>query len=147
VKINWGVGITIVVILFTIVTLAFVYFAFNQDVNLVRDDYYAEELKYESKIKKIKRAKKLTESLKVSIKEKSIQFNFPKNIKSKSITGKVLFYRPSDRARDILLSILVDSLNQQSVSLSNMLKGMWKVQVDWAINDITYFNEEIIMVN
>jgi hypothetical protein len=127
--------------------LAFVYFAFNQDVNLVRDDYYAEELKYESKIKKIKRAKKLTESLKVSVKEKSIQINFPKNIKSKNISGEVLFYRPSDRARDILLPILVDSLNQQSVSLNKMLKGMWKVQVDWAVNDITYFNEEIIMVN
>ncbi|MEE9431012.1 MAG: FixH family protein [Melioribacteraceae bacterium] len=146
-KINWGGGIAIVIIIFTIVTLSFVYFAFTQDVNLVREDYYAEELKYQSKIEKIKRAKSLTSPLSVSVKEKAIQFSYPQNFESENIVGNVLLYRPSDRGRDIAFLILVDSLNQQNISSSKMLKGMWKAQVDWSVNNTTYFNEEIIMVN
>lgn len=146
-KINWGVGITIVILIFTIVTLAFVYFAFSQDVNLVREDYYAEELKYESKIEKIKRAKRLETPLKVSVIGKVIHFGFPQNFKSNNVDGKILLYRPSDRGRDIIFSVLLDSLNQQIISSNKMLKGMWKAQIDWSVNDTTYFNEEIIMVN
>ena len=146
-KINWGGGIAIVIITFTVVTLGFVYFAFTQDVNLVRDDYYTEELKHQSKIEKIKRAKSLTNPLMVSVKAKTIQFSFPQNFEGKNIIGNVLLYRPSDRASDISFSILVDSLNKQNISSSKILKGMWKAQVDWSVNDTTYFNEEIIMVN
>lgn len=146
-KINWGGGIAIAIIIFTIVTLSFVYFAFTQDVNLVREDYYAEELKYQSKIEKIKRAKNLSSPLRVSVKEKAIQFSYPQIFESKNIVGSVLLYRPSDRGSDISFSILVDSLNQQNITSSKMLKGMWKAQVDWSVNNTTYFNEEIIMVN
>ncbi|MCP5062095.1 MAG: hypothetical protein GY936_06485 [Ignavibacteriae bacterium] len=146
-KLNWGTGIAIVIVIFTIVTLAFVYFAFTQDVNLVRDDYYAEELKYETRIEQIKRTKNLASPLKVSIKGKRLKFSYPKNFMADKIKGDVLLYRPSDRGRDIKFSILLDSLNQQNISTRQMIKGMWKAQVNWSANDTTYFNEEIIMVN
>ncbi len=146
-KISWGVGVTIVIVVFTIVTLAFVFFAFTQDVNLVRDDYYAEELKYETRIEQIKRTKNLANPLKVSVKGKGLKFSYPKNFKVGKIKGDVLLYRPSDRGSDIKFSILLDSLNQQNISTSQMIKGMWKAQVSWSANDTTYFNEEIIMVN
>ena len=146
-KISWGVGVTIVIVVFTIVTLAFVFFAFTQDVNLVRDDYYAEELKYETRIEQIKRTRNLPNQLKVSVRGKGLKFSFPKNFKSDKIKGDVLLYRPSDRGSDMKFSISLDSLNQQNISTSQMIKGMWKAQVSWSANDTTYFNEEIIMVN
>ena len=146
-KISWGVGVTIVIVVFTIVTLAFVFFAFTQDVNLVREDYYAEELKYETRIEQIKRTKNLANPLKVSVKGKGLKFSYPKNFKASKIKGDVLLYRPSDRGSDMKFSISLDSLNQQNISTSQMIKGMWKAQVSWSANDTTYFNEEIIMVN
>ena len=52
-KWNWGVGITLTIIVFTIISLLFIYFAFNQDINLVRDDYYEAEVQFNEKLETI----------------------------------------------------------------------------------------------
>ena len=39
-KISWGIGITITIIVFMLISFWLIYFSFSQDVNLVSDDYY-----------------------------------------------------------------------------------------------------------
>ncbi|MDZ7847906.1 MAG: FixH family protein [Owenweeksia sp.] len=49
-KLNWGTGIAIVLILFAISMGYAVYKAVQQNYDLVTTDYYAEELAYQEKI-------------------------------------------------------------------------------------------------
>jgi len=146
VKLNWGVGITIVITVFTLAGLSFIYFAFHQDVNLVKKDYYQDEIKYQDRIEEIERTAKLTDNLKIKIINGSIVLSFPDNIDKKALKGNILLYRPSDRRYDISLPISVDSLNMQSLQTDNMIAGMWKAQVKWQIDTLSYYTEKIIMV-
>ncbi len=144
-KLNWGVGITIVIIVFTLAGLSFIYFAFHQDVNLVKKDYYQDEIKYQERIEEIKRTDKLNKKLDIKIKNGNIIFSFPITIKD-SVKGNILLYRPSNRHRDISFPISLDSSNIQTIPTNNMIAGLWKAQVKWKIDSLQYYTEKILMV-
>jgi len=145
-KINWGLGITISIILFTIITLCFVYFAFNQEVNLVRDDYYEAELNFDNKMEVLKRTKQLSEELKITLIPDYIELAFPEISSNSQIRGNIFLYRPSDRNLDIEISVNPDSTYRQKVSSKDLKKGLWKIHVDWNSDSTNYFTEKIIMV-
>lgn len=145
-KISWGVGITVSIIVFMLISVMFIYIAFNQDVNLVRDDYYEAEVKYNETMEKVKRTSALIDKLKISVIENNIQLQFPKISKSENINGNILLYRPSERNKDLSIIIQPDSNYLQTINTANMLSGMWKVKVDWTADSISYLNDDIIMV-
>jgi len=145
-KISWGVGITITIIVFTLITLSFVYLSFGEDVNLVRDDYYEAELNFNQKRETEKRTNELKENLLISLSKNNIEFVFPRMFSTSLINGKILLYRPSDRELDINLPINLDSINVMNVSTQKLTSGLWKIQVEWNIDSLSYFNEKIIMV-
>ncbi len=146
-KLNWGTGIFLTFVIFVAVTLAMVYVFMNQDVNLVTDDYYQKELEYQNHIETIKRTNKLPEKLEIKTNRNAIVIKFPTLFHQKSITGNIFFYRPSDRKRDMTFPIVLNDNNEQIISTSPLIKGLWKVQVEWKNNDSAYFNEKEIMVN
>ena len=146
-KINWGTGIALSIIFFTLISLAFIYFAFNQEVNLVRDDYYEAELEYNEKMETLNRTANLKDNVRVSLDNKNLSIQFPQEFDWEKIKGKVLLYRPSDRRLDRSYDIDLDSTYIQLIKKDLLSPGMWKVQINWSIDTINYFNEEIIMVN
>lgn len=145
-KINWGVGITITIIVFTLASFWFIHFAFNQDVNLVRDDYYEEEVKHQDKIDKIKRTQNLKEPLNIKLETGKIVFNFPQTSNNNNTDGTILLYRPANRNLDKSFPILIDSTHTQVINLESILPGLWKVQVNWSIDTLQYFTEKIFMI-
>lgn len=145
-KWNWGVGITLTIIVFTIISLLFIYFAFNQDINLVRDDYYEAEVQFNEKLETIKRTKKLTEELKIKLIPNFISLQFPTEIGDQEISGTIFLYRPSDEKLDFELPIEIDSSKNQLIPTDKMITGQWKIQVDWTADTNRYFNNKILMV-
>jgi nitrogen fixation protein FixH len=145
-KWNWGVGITVTIIVFTIISLLFIYFAFNQDINLVRDDYYEAEVQFNEKLETIKRTKKLSEELKIKLVPNYISIQFPNEIQNQEITGTIFLYRPSDEKLDFELPIEIDTLKTQLIPTSKMIAGQWKIQIEWSADTNKYFNNKILMV-
>ena len=146
-KINWGLGIALSIIIFTLISIGFIYFAFNQKINLVRDDYYEAELNFDEKIEIINRTASLPEQLQINISLNEIKLNFPSLSEQSRIQGDIKLYRPSDRNLDINIPIELDSNFMQSINTNILANGMWKIQVDWMADSVRYFNEKIIMVN
>lgn len=146
-KISWGTKIAAAYIVFVIGVLIMVFVFMNQEVHLVTDNYYAKELEYQNHIDKINRTNQLEEQLDIRNQQTVIKFIFPKQYNYKSIKGTINFYRPSDPAKDISFEITPDSFNTQIVSTEKLAKGVWKVKVDWLANNISYYNEKIIMVD
>ena len=145
-KFNWGVGITITIIVFMLVSLIFLYFAFNQEVNLVRDDYYEAEVKFNEKLETIKRTAKLSEDLNIRLIQDYISIQFPGEIDINKTGGTIFLYRPSDRKLDYEIPIRIDSNSTQLIPTSKMVPGRWQVQIEWNADTNKYFNNKILMI-
>lgn len=146
-KISWGIKIAATYIIFVIGVIIMVLIFMNQDVHLVTDNYYAKELEYQEQIDKVDRTSRLKEQLQIANLQSDIKFIFPAEFSSSVISGRIDFYRPSDQSQDFTVEIRTDSLLTQIISTAKLMKGVWKVKVDWSANGDTYYNEKILMVN
>lgn len=145
-KFNWGVGITITIILFTLLSLLFLYFAFNQEVNLVRDDYYEAEIQFNKKLETIKRTPKLFGNVNTKLIPKYISIKFPSEIDFTKTSGTIYLYRPSDWRLDFEIPLKLDSTGTQLIPTNQMVAGQWKLQIDWTADTSRYFNNKILMI-
>jgi len=145
-KINWGGGIAISIILFMAILIGLAYYAFHQDVNLVRDDYYEAEVKYSDTIDKINRTNQQKEKLDISLTSNFIQLHFPDVFDQNKISGNIFMYRPSNGARDFNLPIKLDSSNSQNINTTKLLPGLWKIKVEWNYDSTSFQNDKTLMV-
>ena len=145
-KINWGLGIAVSIILFMVISIGFIYYAFNQDVNLVRDDYYEAEVQFNDTMDKIKRTTQLKDHLEITLTTGNIQLHFPAIYEKIRISGNIFMYRPSNEKKDFNLPILLDSLNSQNISTTKLLPGLWKIKVAWNYDSTSFQNDKILMV-
>jgi len=146
-KFNWGTGLTIFIVLFLVVTIGQVLLIhFVVDYDLVEEEYYEAEIKYQEQINKIKRTKALPEQLHIKLIDKIIEFEFPSLFTAESITGTVTYYKPSDDLLDKKQKIELNEENKMYMDTNELSTGFWKVKVDWTVNNISYYNEKAMMV-
>ena len=58
----------------------------------------------------------------------------------------MLLYRPSDARHDRLIPLRVDAENRMTVPTKDLLRGLWRVQVDWRSGETGYYDEQAIVV-
>ena len=144
IKINWGTGIVIAIVLFITFILSFVYktlFMEEYEHHLVSEDYYKDELHYQEEIDKLNNAKYLTENLILSNTEQGIIIQFPKDKDFNKIEGKVNFLRRSNDKLDFEKKIDLSS-HSMLIEDSILVKGKWEIRVDWQYNDEEYLLKE-----
>ena len=74
---NWGYKILFVYILFVSGIMFLVFQSSKQKIDLVTEDYYEQEIKYQERIEQMKRANALSEKVRVNIGEGTIDIFFP----------------------------------------------------------------------
>lgn len=146
-KFHWGIGIATFYISFVLVLVGFVIFTTFNRVDLVDENYYDQEIKYQGMIDKIERANKLAEPLKIESADSYVRLSYPKGLLNDIIKGDITFFRPSDKKMDFVLPVKPDQSGYQIVDSKSLAKGLWRVKVDWAIGDSTYYNEEVLVIN
>lgn len=146
-KLNWGTGITIVIILFLVVTIGQVLaIHYWVDYDLVEEEYYDAEIKYQEQIDIIKRTNNLSEQLHIKFVGKIIEFKFPSLFDPASIIGTINYYKPSDDLLDKFQEIKLNEENKMFVDSEELSTGLWKIKVEWSVDDAKYYNEKIMMV-
>ncbi len=144
-KINWGGGIFIAIVVMVTFMIVLVFIATRQDFYLVEKDYYEKAVNYQEKIDKIKNANALTEKLIIQYGEKQLKLQFPGIFQNDTLTGSIDLYSPVNENYDKNIPIKLDSGLSQLVSLENLPKGRYKVKVDWTANQKQFYQEiEII---
>ncbi len=114
---------------------------YNHD--LVVEDYYKQELEFQTDIDKEKNAKDLTTNVTWKKTNDGIVISFPENLKIENIKGKVFLYRPSNKQLDFETPI---SLSDHNLLIPDkrLLDGRWNIKVDWTYNNKDYlFKKEI----
>lgn len=147
-KINWGTSIVIAIAAFMAFILFFVIkMSTNSeyDHDLVVDDYYKNELAFQSEINKEKNLQLLSESIKVDITEKGIFVVFPKELPSDKIEGKMFLYRPSNKKLDLEIPLLVSS-NILFLPKKDLVDGRWNIAIDFTCNGTAYLYKQDLLL-
>ena len=139
-KINWGTAIVIAFVCF----ISFImYFVISMSTNekyehdLVVEDYYQQELKFQSDIDKETNSKSLETNVSWTKTANGVQIMFPKDLDFKNIEGQVFLYRPSNKQLDFEIPISLSNHNLL-IPDKRMLDGRWNIKVDWTYNNNSY---------
>lgn len=143
-KISWGTGIWVLYGSFVLMMVTMVGMSVVQKIDLVTDDYYAEEIKYQDRIDKVKNAGQLAVPLAWEVTDSGVTVNYPKELKN--VTGVIHFYCPSDNTKDFSVKIQPDVKNSQFIPTKNASVGRYRIQFDWQANGTVYWNEGIINI-
>jgi nitrogen fixation protein FixH len=119
----------------------------TKSTELVSSNYYEKEIKYQDQIDKIKRTSELSEQVTIENTGSFILIRFPKTYNLKDINGSILFYRPSDEGKDFKIILEPDTNGEQKIVTNKFVKGIWKVQINWKMNAIEYYNESVIRID
>lgn len=146
-KLSWGTIIVVVYTVFVVGTLTMVYIFMNQDVSLVTENYYAEEIVYQNQIEKKKNSASLDKNISIILNDGYVDIIFPEVTQPEKIKGKIEFYRPSDEARDFTADIQLDSSYVLRIPFKNVKQGYWKIKIDWSDGIKEYYYEKNLMVS
>ena len=138
---NWGAKIIIAFICFTGIVFTMVFISMRQDISLVADNYYEQEIAYEEQIQRIKNQKTLGEKplFKVVRAEQKAVLTFPETLDVKE--GTVHFFRPSNARMDRSFSIQLGEGRKQEFDLQPFRSGLWKVKIFWKSAEKEYYEE------
>jgi hypothetical protein len=142
---NWGAKIAVVYCAFAAGIGYMAYRATNENFDLVTPDYYAEELKHQSRIDAVNNANALSTSLQYKVEDSKIKFIFPHECVGKDLHGVMKLYCASDAAKDLQRSFtLSDSL--YTFELPKDAHGSREIQVTWyASGKEFYYSKKVTL--
>ena len=143
---NFGGKIVILYLSFVALILTLVFNCYSMDVDLVSDDYYAQEINFQQKINATNNEKDLKSSITHNIQDKSITLTIDSALLSKDFNGTVNFFRPSDSKKDVRLKMNFVN-NEQVIDTKQLIRGAYKLQLTWTSNQKNYFKEDVIFIN
>jgi hypothetical protein len=146
-KISWGTGIAIGIIIFVVISITMTIIFMTQDVSLVSDNYYEKSLSYQDEIDKQSRTKSLDEQVKINFSGEAINILFPSTYLDKNISGEIYFYRPSNPALDYKLPLHLGEDGSQIIPTQRLQKGFWRLKLNWMMDGNGYYSEKSITIN
>ncbi len=145
-KLNWGHGIFITMAIFIVMMTSFMVRAFNNQEELVAEDYYAQELKYQERIDHMTNASAAGEAVRAEVSTGALTLVFPAQVRGKAVTGQVRLLKPNDSRADQVLPLAVDSAGRCLLDTRGWMKGAYHLQVDWTMDGVQHFSEDHIHI-
>lgn len=139
---NWGKWIVVSFILFALFIGVLVTICVRQDISLVANDYYKQELDFQQQIDRSKNTEQLKFKPEIYIVNDRMQIRF-KDFHAIH-TGEIKLFRPSNAESDLLFELNPTADTIQTFDLSARQKGMYKAKMKWSMNDKEYYLEKII---
>lgn len=127
---NWGKGITIAMLAFMAFIGSMVYYAFTRNADLVRDDYYENELAFNEIKEEKSNYTNLDEPINIVKNESGVFFTFPSNFKTVK-DGEISFYRPDQKKYDRKFELKLDKNNNQNIEYSHFNTGYYDISIHW----------------
>ncbi|HEV2209212.1 MAG TPA: FixH family protein [Verrucomicrobiae bacterium] len=144
----WPLAIILTFALFISGTIGLVVMACSQKVELVNNNYYDQELRFQNQLDRMQRANQLLAPATVSYDpvRQLIRFQLPIDQRRSPATGRLELYRPSAAGLDQRLDLHVDSDGVQAVDASQLARGLWKIRVNWRVASQDYFIDQKIVI-
>ena len=140
---NWGTGIVLTIIAFVVLIMTMVVISVRMDgIELVTENYYEEEIKYQDRIDESNSALGLDrEVISYDAQSKVIALDLPNGT-----TGTLQLFRPSDSSLDQEIQLDVTHSGITQIPLKELKSGYWKVQLNWSENGVDHYQEKKITI-
>lgn len=144
----WMWSLITIISMFILFFASFAIWTFQDDVELVYDNYYDKDVVFEQQIRRVERTDALAIKPAVNYfsQREELTLKFSPAMAHLNPIGEVLLFRPADLHKDRLfpLDLIGDSL--QTIKLPNMDRGLWRVKLSWTSKGLEYFYEQALMV-
>ena len=136
----WPHAIALYFVVFISGMASWIVFAVRNDHQLVRKDYYEQELKYQNELDSFSRAAAGAVVVAYEPKTHLVTIQLPKDA-----AGMIDFYRPSDVKLDRQFPISKGNGTQQ-INVSDFDPGLWKVRLTWTANGAEFRHDQKLVL-
>jgi hypothetical protein len=142
-KLSWGYKILFGYLLFVAGIVFLVVKASNEKFDLVTNDYYDEELKYQQVIDQASNASALSAPVSVEKTPEELKIIFPDEMKGQKKVIDFYLYFPADVKKDFRKTI---DLNENILiqALPAGTKGLYELKLTWTASGVKYYHEQKI---
>jgi len=144
-RINWGAKIAIFYLSFVAGMMYLVVRSSQQSVDLVSEDYYAQELQYQQRIDQTNRAAALSAPPEILYAQDVITVTLPDEFRGKVVKGEIFLYCPANAADDQRISFQTNE-GTARLSVPEKNSGQHDVQVSWEAGGERYFTEKKLFI-
>jgi len=140
----WPYGIILFFVLLICALAGVVAIAATHRESMVSENYYEQELKFQSQIDSAARAQKCGAKLQLGTGAGANQVvvRLPAEQVARHCAGVIEFYRPSSPALDCAFPLAPGADGSQAVDVSKLAAGLWVVRAKWTAGGEGYFLEQ-----
>jgi hypothetical protein len=127
---------------------AWVVVAVRNDPELVRADYYEQEIAYQKQIDRLNRTAAVQGKVSVSYEsaQQQIALRLPAAHLGNKPVGSIRFYRPSNAKLDFEVPLALDGTGAQCIPTGKLQGGLWKVRVQWTSSGQEFFHDQSVVL-
>ena len=135
-------------LLFGSAMAAWVVVAVRNDPDLVRADYYEQEIAYQLQIERLNRTHLVRGEISIAYEstQQRVALRLPFAHLANTVVGTIHFYRPSDSKLDFDLPLAIDADGVQRISAAKLQRGLWKVRVQWTNGGQEFFYDQSVVL-
>jgi hypothetical protein len=144
----WPLAIIAWLAAFLVFTAVLVVYISHQKVDLVRGDYYDEEIRYQEQLDRMNRTVPITNQVAVAFDQArdAITINLPPAQAQQHLEGRIRLYRPSDETLDQDIELAISPAGRQELDAKKLRAGLWKVRVYWTVAGRDYYFVQSVVV-
>jgi hypothetical protein len=126
----------------------FISFALQQDVHLVRGDYYRAEVKYQEQLDRMNRTAQLGRAVVIeySAKHRQLGIKLPATHLPLDPVGEVRLYRPNNPDLDQSFPLNPENNGKQFIDMADLENGSWRVDLSWQVHSNGFFKSQKIVI-
>jgi hypothetical protein len=142
----WPIAIIAYFIVFIAFTAVIITYISSQKMDLVRGDYYDDEIRYQEQLDRMNRTQPFNAQVAIAYNsaQQSITISLPPNHSQSS--GRIRLYRPSDETLDQDIKLAVGPDGVQRLNAKKLQAGLWKIRVYWTVDGQDYFFTKAVVV-
>ncbi len=145
----WPLGLILFFATFISGVAAFIVFAVSQRMDLVRPDYYEDEIRYQVQLNRLQRTRELGAAVGLAMDGpgRILNLRVPRSHVAAGMKGTVTLYRPSDARADRSMLLAPDAGGMQRVPLDGLGPGLWRMRVRWESGGLEYHVEDFVVLD
>ncbi len=127
---------------------AFIVFCNQHPADLVAENYYDQEVRYQGQMERVQRAQQSPAPITVSYDRatQAIVIALPESLQASGVSGTIHLYRPSSVKLDRELKLAPDSQGLQKIDARGLAPGLWSVRLSWTAQNQQYYKEQKLVI-
>ena len=144
----WPLGIVVAFVLFIAGTAGLVVLACCQRSDLVRADYYDQEVRHQAQMERIERTRRNAPDARVTYDaaRRAVTVSLPLAQAQHNPAGRIHLYRPSAAKLDRSIPLELDAAGRQILEAADLEPGLWWVQISWTVDGEEFYCDQRMVV-